>query len=97
MKNKLPNDARRDLPPWPVILTPLMLALISAWLVFFLGWEPWKALSVVSLASFGIIVVLLVALMVLTGSENRAELWQLVWQTCRDDIDLLLKYFRVRK
>lgn len=33
MKNKLPNDTRADM-HWLVIITPLSLALVSAWLVF---------------------------------------------------------------
>lgn len=89
-------DKRHDI-PWTVILTALTLALISAWLEFFLGWEPRDALIVVILFSFGIIVVLLAVLMILVGFENRAKLWLLIWRTCRNDLDLLLKYFRIRK
>lgn len=97
MKKKLPNDARTETPPWPVILTALTLALTSAWLVFMCGWEPWKAFSVVGLTAVAIIFALLVALIIWAGPEDRAELWRLSWQTCRDDLDLLLKYFWIKK
>lgn len=97
MKNKLSNDARPEAPPWPVILTPLTLALISAWLVLMSEWEPWKAFLVVACGALGIILLLLIALMIFSAPEDRADLKRQVWQTCRDDFDLLLKYLRIRK
>jgi len=80
-----------------VILTALTLTLVSAWLVFTREWEPWEAFSVVGLTALGIVFALLAALMVLSTPEDRADLWRLIWQTCRNDIDLLLKFFRIRK
>ena len=97
MKDRLPDDGRPVTPPWPVILTALTLALISAWLVFMCGWEPWKAFSAVGLTALGIIFALLAALMGFSGPENRSEIWRIFRQTLRDDIDLLLKYFRIKK
>ena len=97
MKRKSPNVARPEPPPWPVILTALTLVLTSAWLVFMSGWEPWKAFFVVVCAALGIIAVLLAILMIWAGPEDRAELWHQGMKTCRDDLDLLLNYFRIRK
>ena len=83
--------------PWTVILTTLMLALISAWLVFMRAWEPGHAFQVVALAAGGIVMGLLAAIMVLAGRENRSVVWRVIRQTFRDDLDQMLKYFRIRK
>ena len=83
--------------PWPVILGVLSLALISARLVFMQAWEPGQAFLVVAFAAVGIVVALIVTLMVFVGRENRAEVWRIIWQTFRDDLNQLLKYFRIRK
>ena len=74
-----------------------MLALISAWLVFMRAWEPGHAFQVVALAAAGIVMGLLAALMVLAGRENRSVVWRVIRQTFRDDLDQVLKYFRIRK
>jgi membrane associated rhomboid family serine protease len=97
MKNKPSTDTRPEMPPWPVILTTLTLVLAYAWLVFMWGWEPWKALCVVALAAFGVIFALLGAIMVFENPEERAKSWQVAMKTFRDDMDLLLKFFRLRK
>ena len=83
--------------PWPVILSTLTFALISAWLVFTRAWEPWQAFLVVTFAAAGIVIALIAALLVLAGRENRAEVWRVIRQTFRDDLDQVLKYFRIRK
>lgn len=83
--------------PWPVNITTLTPSLVSAWLVFMLDWETWKASLVVALAAAGIVIALFAAIMVLSDSENRIELWQVVRQTLRDDLDHLLTYFRIRR
>ena len=97
MKNKFPPDNRPEMPPWPVILTTLTLVSIYAWLVLMCGWEQWDAFGVVALSAFGIIFVLLAAIMFFENPEERAKTWQLAWKTCVDDLDLLLKFFRIRK
>ena len=83
--------------PWIVILSTLTLALISAWFVFMRAWEPDQALLVVAFVAGGIVVVLIATLMVFAGRENRADVWRIIWQTFRDDLNQLLKYFRIRK
>ena len=83
--------------PWPVILSTLAFALVSAWLVFVPAWEPWQAFLVATIAAGGIVVAFIAALLVVAGRENRAEVWRLIRQTFRDDLNQLLKYLRIRK
>lgn len=83
--------------PWPVILTTLTLALISVWLVFMREWAPWTAFFVVGLVAAGIVIALLAVIMVLSDAENRIEILRAVRQTLRDDVDQVLKYFRIRR
>jgi len=83
--------------PWPVILGTLTLALISAWLVFMPGWEPEQAFLVVTFVAGGIVVALIAPLIIFAGCENRAEVWRIIWQTFRDGLDQILKYFRIRR
>jgi hypothetical protein len=80
-----------------VIITVLALASISAWLVFMRDWEPWIALFSIGFGALGIMLALLVALMALAPSEDRSKLWKQIWQTCRTDLDLVLKFFRIKK
>ena len=97
MMKKSPNNNPPDSPPWAVVLTSLVLALVSAWLVFVRDWEPWKAFFMVGLTALGIILLLLSALLIWGGPENRAGIWQQVLHTFREDFDLLLKFFRIRR
>lgn len=83
--------------PWPVILTALILALISAGLVFLRGLEPWYAFLMVGLTAVVTLVTLLMALLIFGGRENRAENWRVFTSTFLDDLDQMLKYFRIRK
>lgn len=83
--------------PWPVILTVLTLAISSAGLVFLLGWELWHAFLMVGLTATGILVILIGAVLVLGGRENRAENWHVFTSTFKNDLDQVLKYFRIRK
>lgn len=83
--------------PWAVILTAATLAVISAWLVFHEDWEPWQAFLVVAITAFGIIFSLLAAILVLSSPEDRAENWRIFTSTAKSDLDLMMKYFRVRK
>lgn len=96
MKEKLPIDDKAGV-PWAVILTSLILASLSAWLVFMRHWQPWEAFAIVGLTALVIIVALLAVLMIWANPEDRAGLWRHIWQTCVDDLYLLLKYFRIRK
>lgn len=83
--------------PWPVILTVLTLTLASAGLVFLLGWKAWHAFLMVGLTATGILAILMGALLVLGGRENRAENWRVFTSTLQSDLDQVLKYFRIRK
>lgn len=83
--------------PWPVILTVMTLVLVSAGLVFLLGWELWRAFLMVGIAATGILVILVSVLLILSGRENRAENWRIFTSTFQDDLDQVLKYFRIRK
>lgn len=83
--------------PWAVVLTTATLASISAWLVFIEGWQPWQAFLMVAITALGIIVSLLAALLILSSPEDRAGNWQIVISTARSDLEILLKYFRIRK
>jgi hypothetical protein len=97
VKNKMPNKTRPEPPPWTVIITVLALASISAWLVFTCDWEPWIAIFVVGFGVLVIIFALLAVLMTLAPRKARTELWKQVWQTCGNDLDLVLKYFRIKR
>lgn len=97
MKNKMPNRARPESLPWLVIITVLTLATVSAWLVFMRDWVPSVALFVVGFSALGFIFALLTVLMILAPREDRPELWKQIWQTCWNDLDLLLKFFRIKK
>lgn len=97
MNHNLQKHTRPEPPPWPVILINLALAMISAWLVFMRDWESWRAFSVVGFTALGITFVLFVALIIWTPTEDRAEVARHVWNTCWEDIDLILKYFRIKK
>ncbi|MFH1495081.1 MAG: hypothetical protein ABIG70_09830 [Pseudomonadota bacterium] len=83
--------------PWAVVLTTAALAIISALLVFHDGWEPWWAFLVVAMTALGIILSLLAAMLIMSSPEDRAGNWQIVISTARSDLDILLKYFRIRK
>jgi len=83
--------------PWPVILTALSLAIVSAGLVFLRGIEPWFAFLMVGLTTVVALVILLIALLIFGGRENRAENWRIFTSTFLDDLDQMLKYFRIRK
>lgn len=83
--------------PWAVVLTTATLAIISAWLVFHDGWEPWRAFLVVAIMALGIVLSLLAAMLILSSPGDRARNWQIVISTARSDLDILLKYFRIRK
>ncbi len=83
--------------PWPVILTVMTLVLVSTGLVFLLGWELWRAFLMVGIAATGILVILVSVLLILGGRENRAENWRIFTSTFQDDLDQVLKYFRIRK
>jgi len=96
MTNKRKNT-RTELPPWPVILPGLVFSLLAAWLVFSRQWEAWQALLVVSLAAMGISLLLLVILLLWSGPEERGHVWQVVRKTFIEDIDLLLRFFKLRR
>lgn len=83
--------------PWAVILTAATLAVISAWLVFHEGWEAWQAFLVVAVIAFVIIFSLLAVILVLSSPKDRAENWRIFISTAKSDLDLMMKYFRIRK
>ncbi|MCL4470105.1 MAG: hypothetical protein M1547_02985 [Gammaproteobacteria bacterium] len=82
--------------PWAVILTVATLALVSAYLVFWEKWAPWQAVLVVGGAATGMILILLVAILFLSP-DNRSENWRVFISTLQNDLDAMLKYFRLRK
>lgn len=82
---------------WPVIFGTFKLVSVSALLVFMWAWEPGQALLVVAFVAGGIVVALIVTPMVFAGRENRADVWRIIWQTFRYDLNQLLKYFRIRR
>jgi len=58
---------------WTSMGTALLLALISAELVFIEAWEPWRALLVVGVGAILMIFCLLGVLLVLAGKKHRKE------------------------
>ena len=82
---------------WMSIITALILALASAFLVFVMDWEPWQAFLAVGCSAIGIILTLVITILLISKGEDRAEFWKGCLHTCRDDIDQLLKYFRIRR
>ncbi|MFH1495075.1 MAG: hypothetical protein ABIG70_09800 [Pseudomonadota bacterium] len=83
--------------PWAVILMVATLALISAWLVFQEKWAPWLAFLTVAASAAGVALVLLAAILLLSSPEARSENWRVFVTTFRSDLDIILKYFRIRK
>lgn len=83
--------------PWAVILTAATLAVISAWLVFHEDWEAWRAFLVVAITALLIILSLLAAILILSSPEDRAENWRIFTSTARSDMDIFLKYLRIRR
>lgn len=82
---------------WIAILLALTLALISAWLVFLQGWDSWQALLAVTSSAVAILAVLMGALLIFAGRENRAEVWCAFTAAFREDLDQMLKHLRIRK
>lgn len=82
--------------PWAVLFTTLTLALVSAWLVFVRDWEAWQAMLTVALIASVIVGGLIIAIL-LSDRGGRAENWRIVKETFNDDLDQILKYFRIRK
>lgn len=81
---------------WIVILTTLFLTASSAWLVIH-GWEIGQAFGVVAMAASLVLIVLVSILFFLGGREERTEIFQVIKATFLEDLDQMLKYFRIRK
>lgn len=82
---------------WTVILTTLFLTGCSAWLVIHEGWEIWQASGVVAITASLVLTVLVSVLFLLGGREGRLEIFQAIKSTFLDDLDQMLKYFRIRR
>lgn len=81
--------------PWPVILSALSLALLSAWMVVAQGWQPWLAFLV---AGFGTMLLILALMMiVLLFSNERREIWNAFAMTVRNELNQSLKSFKFWK
>lgn len=83
--------------PWPLILVILTLTLISAWLVFVRAWESWQAFLVVGFGAASIMVVLIATLMVFIDRKNRADVWRIICKTFWDDLDQIVRCFKIGK
>lgn len=83
--------------PWPVILTTLTLVLASAGLMFLYGLEAWQAFLMVGVAATGSLVTLMAILLLVAKRDDREETWHIFMSTFRSDLDLVLKYFRIKR
>ena len=81
---------------WTAILTVLGLTSISSLLIFFWGWETWQAYLAIGCVAVGIILVLLVVLWCLPGSD-RKTFWQSICVTFRSDLKGLLDSLKLVK
>lgn len=92
-KNTPPS--KDDSIPWTVILTILTLTFVSAWLVFIQGWSLGKAIAIVAIVAQGIIGLLFGILWLVSDREGRDDIRRSFKHTLYDDLDRILKYFRI--
>jgi len=82
---------------WISIITALILALTSAFLVFIKNWEPWQAFLAVGCAATGIILTLLATILLLAKGEDRMTFWRSFKATFRSDLAGLLEMLGIKK
>lgn len=82
---------------WAVILITLFLTACSAWLVIHEGLEIGQAFGVVAITASVVLTVLVSILYFLAGREDRPEIFQVIKLTFLEDLDQMLKYFRIRR
>lgn len=58
---------------WTSIITALVLAAVSAFLVIYQGWEPWVALLVLGGGMIVIILTVLAGILLFTPKKQRAQ------------------------
>jgi hypothetical protein len=75
---------------WAVIATSAILAILSAWLVFMESWDSWNALLTVGVGAIALLLLLL-GVLLLFNPKHRQEIWNVVWQTCLQDLKDMLK------
>lgn len=63
----------------------LLLAIISALLVFLFGWESYEALATVALSSLAVVLLLIFVLLAISKRGTRVALIALIIATVRDD------------
>lgn len=81
---------------WTAILTMLMLALASSFLVLFKGWESWQAYLAVGSIAIGIILALL-ALLLLLSNDDRKVVWRSFVETFKRDLNGLFEILGIKK
>lgn len=81
---------------WVTIITALVLAATSAFLVMVQGWSAPSAFLMVGAVAASLLVLLAGALMLLARPEHRSELMQVIVATLRGDWNDLLRWMRIR-
>lgn len=81
---------------WASILTALVLAAASAWLVIVGKWEVWEAFGVMGVTAIALITGLALLLVAISPPEGRRLLLDEIWRTTRNDLRDLLRLFRFK-
>lgn len=79
---------------WTTILTMLVLAVTSAILVMFYGWEPWLAIAVVGGGTMLTALVLLAILMWFSPHQDRSGFWSGATREMRKELRAMFATFR---
>lgn len=81
---------------WIAILTMLVLALASSFLVFFKGWDSWQAyLTIVGIA-IGMSLAMLLLLLLLFN-DDRKVVWRSFVETFKRDLNGLFEILGIKK
>jgi hypothetical protein len=82
---------------WMSIITALILALASAFLVFIKDWEPWLAFLAVGCSAIGILLTMVSAILLLSTGNGRMEFWRGLHVTFRRDLEGFLEMLGIKK
>lgn len=82
---------------WTTIITALVLAAISAFLVLIQGWDAPSTFLIVGLVAAAVVLGLLGILFGLAKPQDRRDLMRELLATMRGDLNDLLRWMRIRR
>ena len=83
--------------PWPVILTVLFSAVVSAWLVLYRQWEPSSVLLIVAGSVLGFCCVVIAIVWMTSDKTDRQAFLGVIVRTIKADWMLIVEHFVGRK